>query len=641
MSETSWVQRIHHSPMRDLLRGRVTGRLDWRRRVAASGLPETLRETVAGVVRRTRLWRLERAAVADELIAHFHDALAGGVEADRAVANFGDARTAARLIRRAKRRGRPLAWHVWTYVARGLLVLAVIYAFFLANFLLSRPVVGVDYFARLNAPTLSVPEADRAWSLYRRALLDLGIAGPRRDDTMYDPIRAGDDDPATRNIIEATPADTAAWATLTQWLDAHADALALARRAAAKPARGYVIGRGGSGDDPELGWTSATSQSTDLMDGSVLMADLRHVNPLRAMAELFAVDAGYARTQGHSGRVAANIEAILAMAGQRDVPLFINRLVAVGTYMMAFEQIKATLRETPALLSDRQLVALAHRVAAIGNDTAASLLDLSPMRVQFYDLVQRSYSDDGHGDGRLTPAGVEAVLRFSNPQPQWAKIGRPSPVGDAAIGLAVGSAASVASGSRRDVVAEYDRLMDLAAAELARPLREREAGGADGGFRRQIERIRSSPRLSLKYAPLTVALPSLDLASVIAERVLGQRDGVVVALALELHRRRHGSYPATLEALVPALLPQVPLDRIDGRPVRYKLIDGRPVVYSVGVDRDDDAGRPPVGRNGEPDAYGAAQWPTNELIDPPDGDWPLFDGCPVGQAADGDSKSAS
>ncbi|TVQ61423.1 MAG: hypothetical protein EA379_06360, partial [Phycisphaerales bacterium] len=90
--------------MRDLVRGRVSGRLDLETSLRDSELPESTRALITGIVRRTRLWPLERADVAEELTAHFRDALEAGESAAAAEAAFGDPRQTARLIRRAKRR---------------------------------------------------------------------------------------------------------------------------------------------------------------------------------------------------------------------------------------------------------------------------------------------------------------------------------------------------------------------------------------------------------------------------------------------------------------------------------------------------------------------------------------------------------
>ncbi|MFG0259215.1 MAG: hypothetical protein ACF8LK_02590, partial [Phycisphaerales bacterium JB041] len=105
-------RRAAHTPARDWIRGRVTGRLDWRADLARADLPAPVTSLITAVVRRSRLWRLERADLARELIAHFADALAAGTPEDHAVRDFGDTAQAARLIRRAKKRGRH-----WSYRA--------------------------------------------------------------------------------------------------------------------------------------------------------------------------------------------------------------------------------------------------------------------------------------------------------------------------------------------------------------------------------------------------------------------------------------------------------------------------------------------------------------------------------------------
>jgi hypothetical protein len=109
----------------------------------------------------------------------------------------------------------------------------------------------------------------------------------------------------------------------------------------------------------------------------------------------------------------------------------------------------------------------------------------------------------------------------------------------------------------------------------------------------------------------------------VTERYLGRRDGILVAIALELYRRQYGSYPDSLDQLTPALLPHVPADRITGQPLRYRLIDGKPIVYSIGADRDDDGGSPPVTKGGEPAPLAAAWWevPKERACD---GDWVIY-----------------
>ena len=65
----------------------------------------------------------------------------------------------------------------------------------------------------------------------------------------------------------------------------------------------------------------------------------------------------------------------------------------------------------------------------------------------------------------------------------------------------------------------------------------------------------------------------------------------VTAIALERYHLQHNTYPVSLNELVPAFLPQVPTDFMDGKPLRYRLQpDGNFLLYSVGEDGKDDGG---------------------------------------------------
>lgn len=76
------------------------------------------------------------------------------------------------------------------------------------------------------------------------------------------------------------------------------------------------------------------------------------------------------------------------------------------------------------------------------------------------------------------------------------------------------------------------------------------------------------------------------------------RELTIAALALERFRRKHGSHPEALSQLVPEFLPAVPVDWMDGQPLRYRLnADGSFTLWSVGDNLTDDGGDasgPPV-----------------------------------------------
>src|SRR5258708_19658391 len=68
-------RKLRYTPAKDLVRGRISGRLDVKGTIAASGLPAGAKDLVRRIVKRTRLWLSEQVEVADDLIAHFADAI--------------------------------------------------------------------------------------------------------------------------------------------------------------------------------------------------------------------------------------------------------------------------------------------------------------------------------------------------------------------------------------------------------------------------------------------------------------------------------------------------------------------------------------------------------------------------------------
>jgi hypothetical protein len=90
-------------------------------------------------------------------------------------------------------------------------------------------------------------------------------------------------------------------------------------------------------------------------------------------------------------------------------------------------------------------------------------------------------------------------------------------------------------------------------------------------------------------------LPSWYPVELLKKMVHGQvqLDLAMIACGLERYRLQHGSYPASLEVLVPGLVEALPPDSITGEPLRYQPDpEGGFRLYSVGWNRQDDGGQP-------------------------------------------------
>ncbi len=546
-------------PLPRLLLRRKPRARDVKAIVQESGVPEALGAVVLDIVKRARLWRSEQADVADELLAHLRDGLDCGAEAAALASGFGEPAIVAKLIRRAMRRKRPLAWRAWRRSLQGMAalfcLLVAIYLYALLRFFGGAPTITRDYLAEINAPIQALAPQDRAWPLYRAALLALRGLPPEAWDAR--PGASG-------------------WTEAAASIEAQAPALALIREAAARPGLGYVIGFTIDEADRALWPDHASSAPSQAGMVAVVMP---YLTELQKLSRLLALDMHRAAEAGDAALVAADFEATVRMAAHaREAVTLIGDLVSLAVLSRGLDTLGQILVRLPQVFDDAQLRRLAHEVAALDRERLRVRLDGE--RMWFQDFVQHVYTDDGDGDGYITASGL-----------QWLDSGVVDVDPDTRTYLAAPAVALVMAG-RRATTAMYDRLIARIEAEQAKPLWAQDLDSVE----QEIELLKISPVRGARYLLIALLMPALSRAGQQSEHTAQHRDAVLVAIALELHHRRTGAWPESLNALVPDLLPAVPPDRFDGNPLRYRLIDGDPLLYSIGRDRDDDGGRPVDGK---------------------------------------------
>ncbi len=129
-------------------------------------------------------------------------------------------------------------------------------------------------------------------------------------------------------------------------------------------------------------------------------------------------------------------------------------------------------------------------------------------------------------------------------------------------------------------------------------------------------------------SPSDMMKPFIEIASgeevrlaAFASAAETERRILITAIALERYRIKYGSYPNSLTQLSPEFLKAVPVDFMDGQPLRYRRTsDGHFILYSVGLDCVDDGGKPPV-----PDAPRFGSFEHGKFIVPTNTDivWPV------------------
>ncbi|MCE7974100.1 MAG: hypothetical protein DYG92_07205 [Leptolyngbya sp. PLA1] len=544
--------------------------------ISASGLPASLAGVVRGVVSGSRLWPAERAEVARELCAHFAEGLEAGESAETLAREFGDVARASKLIRRARLRLRPLWWRAARRTVHGCMAVLLTgvlgYGVLAARYFGGSPNVSRNYMAELNAQVLATPEGERAWPLYLRAIPAFG-----EQPAWFD------QESSERSASE-----------VDEWVRSKGHAFEMAREAASKRMLGAVLssrlqpeyiaalrasGREGSVDE-------GPGPENPLMMGVLLP----HLGEMRRIARYLNEDLSLAAREGDGARFIADVRALLGMAGQnaRD-PMLISQLVGLAIFDLTLRGVEEHVG-TPGLLSNSDLQELAHMVGGFGGGRVR--LDMSGERVMVDDIVQRCYTDDGDGDGRVVRTNLGEIM--------YDDFGMARPKGLAVI-IAAQPVLTATMPGRREVTRRLEAALAAAAADEALPPWRHGERRSDVGYRdlfesalfRLVPVAESLMGHGGDEGPMVGAFGSRDM-------IEARRAAVLVRLALELHKRETGRWPASLDELVPRYLPSVPSDPFDGKPLRYSPGVGgmSPVVYSVGVDGVDDGGVPPATEGG-------------------------------------------
>lgn len=538
-------------------------------------LPSPCHELITRVVKATRLWAGEQNEVARELIAHFRDALESGIEPAQATEAFGDPMTAAKSIRAAKLKNRPLAWQIARRSLQGggvlLLVCGLVYGVMAVRYYTSSPNITRNFSKEVAART-AAPEELRAYPVYRTFYIN-----------QYKD-RAIENFPDLLAVTPDVMPGEAAWEDAKRYCSQFAADLEMVRRASAFPTFGAPLT---NADDPVIfnELTRVANPGSTRAEGSdnpeLMSVLLPHLGWSRLIARSLVVDARVALADGDITRCHQNLLALFGIARQLgSEPFLIGRLVHVAVVALTTQEIRRVLTESPEKLSETQLTELAHALSAATDGTLQP--DIDSERLWMEDWLQRSFTDDGSGNGRLTPEGFNTLNSIGLGADGKNKV-------DDNLFYKVASPVipTIVAG-RKELRDTYAHLVDEAQQDAATPRWQRTSYRAEAA----IEKITDSAVNKARLMPLLVFVPAFHKAIETCETGVMNRDATLTAIAIELSFRRTGKYPATLAELVPSILPSLPIDMWDGKPLKYRLVDGKPVLYTVGCDKVDNGGTP-------------------------------------------------
>lgn len=541
--------------------------------LSAASLPAELRRIIDRVLKRSRLWPSERADVEAELASHFADGLASGLSVEKLIEDFGDPDAASSLIRRAKLRGRSRTWHAWRLARNATLatvsLLVFSYVFITVRFFVGTPTITRDIRKELNAPIVAIPQNQRAWPTYKQAYAALFT-------------------PELDNTAGASASRSQVYGALDKPEDARRNqaAISLLRKAASFPNFGVEL------DNPQdyeflsrhqlrlAGTKDWETRKIDqpARDGPAVQIVLQHLGVMRSFARLLMQDVDLAIEAGNSAAVSEDLVAGAQMAvHSRESPFLISDLVSLAIGDLVMSKVREVLTRNPDLLTDQSLRQIASALRAIG--PRQQLVRFDGELLSFEDILQRSFTDsgNGNGDGRLTPAGIRILAQLS----QFNGEGPQSGAGEIA---AFPVASSIGPG-RKALHDTYVSMMTQVKQweQIPRWIRPTPP---------DPETIKQGTFPLSPYSFISLMMPAFNNSVHAADRFDASREATLTIIALEQFKRANGRFPASLSELVPSFLPSIPLDIADGQPLRYKPSGGSYTLYSLGANLIDDGGKP-------------------------------------------------
>lgn len=412
-----------------------------------------------------------------------------------------------------------------------------------------------NFAAELNAQIDGVPEEDRAWPLYREAYMKLYRSLLAMDENW--PPMPG----------------TETWEASLRDIKQHGEAVELIRRAASRQHFGM---RFSDQPEPIISAFLAKESGEEFVEqpageNPILYEVLMHeVSFLRSITRTILMDCRRAYVENDPEGFLKNCRALVGLARHADSRLgLIATTLSRGIEGAFFDMVGEALWHSPRLLSDAQLVDLQQMIAGMSMQQSAAE-GIAEERLYLEDIMQRMYTDNGNGDGVMTPEGWKVYESFAG------GLEGPKRASDFIK-------ASIAN--RAEMLAQFDNIVAETTAFINVPMWEWKTL-PDLVPESQVH----TPAKRAKYCLIMITMPELGKAVQRAGFAEQTRDATRVVIALQQYHRKHAAYPGTLNDLIPEFLSEVPADLFDGKPLRSTIRDGKPVVYSVGVNRQDDGG---------------------------------------------------
>jgi len=546
-----------------------------------SKLPVAAAEFIRLVVNKMRYRRKVQDNVQAELAAHFEDELKGckadterEEKARQLVGGFGDVKLLAILLRRAKKRCRPLWRTVVTRAFQTIGVLFVCLVLYIVWFLTGKPVVTTNYIAELNNMVRPVAdESLNAATLYNKAT------------EVFEDLPDNISEALGKRYYEATKEDKQ---LIGKWLTDNDEVFELVIAGSQKP---YY-------------WQHYEGE--EMM--SVL---LPHLAGFRRIAFSLRWRARLLAEQGRYEDAFSGIKACYRLGRhvKGNKVVLIEQLVGIAIEAIAVENLRS-------ILSEHQIDAAA--LATLQKDFEQIIdgevffMSFAGEKMFIYDEIQRCFTEDRFGGGHL----------------YLTRIGQISSIGDESVpspqNIIIESIFTPRAwtGAVKVLFFHPNKQQTREATDRFYAYCETIAQKTPAQIRAEaIDVEKEYMKIIRDNVLLMILTPALERAAEMGHRHRTNVEATVGILALQRYKADKGSFPNDLQQLITAgYLRQLPVDVYSDKPLVYKKTDDSFILYSVGENFEDDGGKHRTDRKGRPRLWGhdeddsdAVFWPVLKL----------------------------
>jgi len=517
-------------------------------------LPACVQEYIKLVIKKMRYRKKVRIEVMAELAAHFEDELRDcktdeekEQKAQKLIEQFGDAKLLAILLRRAKKRCRPL-WR--TVLVRAFQAVSVFLIIYLIWFSSGRPAITVDYIAECNKLTRpSADESLNAAPLYQKAV-ELLEQHLKSSDKILDLMLSKKYEDA--NSEQKQPVE--------KWLTDNKEILDLVVAGTKKP----------------YWWQNYKSTC-----GSDMMGVLApHLNEYRNLAYSLCWRAQF-RAQGNRSEEAFDDIKSCCRFGRnvrKGDKSLVEQLIGIAIEAKSVQTLRS-------ILGEHQIDSAAS--AQLQKDFEQMItgenfvISFKAEKLCWYDRIQRCFTEGGLGGGHPYPPAfrkMAEIYQGINVKKNWFADYCEN------LGTAISFLLGLSPG-RTETLKSVNGLHDFLDSEFALKTPAQVQT-------QKAEIDKRVKQLTGRNFLIRLTVPAFEKVFEISSRLKTEVEATTTIIALLRYKQDKGQYPQNLDELKQAgYIKEIPIDPFSDKPLVYKKTDENFILYSVGLNFKDDGGQ--------------------------------------------------